>query len=296
MGICYWDAKMLWEARLRGVIFKDTVTIGHQSLYLHPAEVKFFRQAYRANFTQSLIKPLETYKFRDYSDSFLHDFLGVNSLSVIDFSSYEGADIIHDLNQPIPENLHGRFDVVIDGGSLEHIFNFPVAIKNLMQLLKIGGSLYIATPANNLCGHGFYQFSPELMFRIFTEENGFELQRIVLFEADFPSIELTPHRKAYEVTDPEQVGNRVGIISKNTVTMIVEAKKTSDVPLFANVPLQSDYVTVWNRVEAQPQRSNAKKVLKSVFESLPPFLRTRINGYRQKRKFSFSNKQFYKKL
>jgi SAM-dependent methyltransferase len=172
---------MLWEARLSGVTFKDAVTVAHLSLFLHPAEVKFFQQSYRANLAQSLIKPLENYKFGDYSDGFLRDFLGVSSLSVTDISSYEGADIIHDLNEPIPENLHGRFDAVIDGGSLEHIFNFPVAIKNLMQLLKIGGSLYLAAPANNLCGHGFYQFSPELMFRVFTKENGFELRRIVLF-------------------------------------------------------------------------------------------------------------------
>jgi hypothetical protein len=41
---------MLWEARLRGASFKDTVTVGHQFLYLHPAEVRFFRKAYQANF------------------------------------------------------------------------------------------------------------------------------------------------------------------------------------------------------------------------------------------------------
>ena len=30
-----------------------------------------------------------------------------------------------------------------------------------MALPKVGGDVYICTPANNLCGHGFYQFSPE---------------------------------------------------------------------------------------------------------------------------------------
>ncbi len=296
MGICYWDAKLLWEARLKGAAFEDTATIGHQSLYLHPAEVKFFQQTYHANFAQSIIKPLEKYRFGDYSDNFLHDFLDVKSLSVIDISAYEGANIIHDLNQPIPETLLGRFDTIIDGGSLEHIFNFPIAVNNLMQMLKIGGNLHISTPANNLCGHGFYQFSPELMFRVFTKENGFELQRLVLFEAEFPSIELTSHRKAYEVTDPEQVRSRVGIISKSAVTMIVEAKKISSVQLFAKAPLQSDYVTIWNQKNAQFEQSVVKKALKNVFEKLPPFLRARINGYRQKRMFSFSNERFYKKL
>lgn len=287
---------MLWEARLSGASFKDTVTIGHQFLYLHPAEVKFFRETYQSNFPNSVVKSLDNFKFGDYSDLFLREFLDIKNLSIIDASAYEGADIIHDLNQPIPENLHGRFDAVIDSGSLEHIFNFPVAIANLMKLVKIGGSIFITTPANNLCGHGFYQFSPELMFRIFTRENGFELNRIVMFEAKFPGIELTSNRKAYEVTDPEKVRKRVGIMSKGAVTMMVEAKKVSDAALFANVPLQSDYVTLWNEGETGSSARGVKKILKRIFETLPFFLRTRIIGYREKRSFSFSNTQFYKKL
>lgn len=287
---------MLWEARRRGVSFKDTVTVGHQFLFLHPSDVKFFRQAYQANSPDSAVKSFNGYKFGDYSDSFLREFLEIKNLSIIDASGYEGADIIHDLNEPIPENLHGRFDAVIDSGTLEHIFNFPVAIANLMKLVRTGGSIFITTPANNLCGHGFYQFSPELMFRIFTKENGFELNRIVMFEAKSPRIELTSSRKAYEVTDPEKVRSRVGIMSKGAVTMMIEAKKISDAELFAVIPLQSDYVALWNEGETERQQTGAKKILKSIFGNLPFFLQARILGYREKRKFSFSNKQFYKKL
>ena len=83
-----------------------------------------------------MVKPLAAYQFGDYSDSFLRDFLDVASLTVIDISPYEGAETIHDLNLPVPETLQGRFDAVIESGSLEHIFNFPVAVANLMKLLK----------------------------------------------------------------------------------------------------------------------------------------------------------------
>ena len=286
---------MLWGARLRGVSFKDTVTIGHLGLHLHPGEVTFFKQAHHTTFPESLVKPLEAYQFGDYSDSFLRDFLGVSSLTIIDISRYEGAETIHDLNQPIPENLQGRFDAVIESGSLEHIFNFPVAVANLMKVLKLGGTIFITSPANDLCGHGFYQFSPELMFRVFSNENGFELRRIVLFEALFPSVELTPHRKAYEVTDPVMVRGRVGLISKRPVMMIVEAKKIIDVPLFTHFPLQSDYVALWNQERGQNSHTHTgtKKVLKSVWRNMPFFLRTRIQGYIEKRRFSFSNTHIY---
>ena len=31
----------------------------------------------------------------------------------------EGASIIQDMNEPVPESLHGRFDLVLEAGSLE---------------------------------------------------------------------------------------------------------------------------------------------------------------------------------
>jgi hypothetical protein len=80
---------------------------------------------------------------------------------VLDASPYEGADTIHDMNTPVPEAWHGRYDVVIDSGSLEDIFNFPVAIANLANMLRVGGTIFVTTPANNLMRHGFYQFSPD---------------------------------------------------------------------------------------------------------------------------------------
>jgi 2-polyprenyl-3-methyl-5-hydroxy-6-metoxy-1,4-benzoquinol methylase len=89
------------------------------------------------------------------------------------------ASIIHDLNKPVPKELEERFDVVLDGG-LEHVFDFPQAIENAMRMTKIGGHLILETPANNLCGNGFYQFSPELFFRVLDSGNGFELERLYL--------------------------------------------------------------------------------------------------------------------
>jgi len=38
----------------------------------------------------------------------------------------------------------------------------------------------IHTPASNLCGHGFYQFSPELFYRALNATNGFEVERMIM--------------------------------------------------------------------------------------------------------------------
>lgn len=297
MGINYVDARILLEAKLKGASFTNTLTVAHLSLKLHPEEVKSLRQTYLAKIRPSPSKPLEDYTFGDYSDEFLRGFLGVSSLEILDYSSYQGATIICDLNCPVPDHLRGRFDAIIDGGSLEHVFNFPIAVANLMNMLKIGGHIFIKSPANNLCGHGFYQFSPELMFRVFSEENGFKLDRLVFVESTYPSVELTPYRNAYEVADPKATKTRVGLISNRPVVMIVQAKKTANVPVFAKPPLQSDYVAQWSQTNMSSSRGAPfANFLRGIFNNLPVSLQSRIYGHRELRRYSLSNGRFYRRL
>jgi hypothetical protein len=73
-----------------------------------------------------------------WSDPFFK-LLGASQVGPIDVSAYQGASIIHDLNEPIPGALHERFDVVFDCGTLEHIFNVPVALKSYMDMVRVGG-------------------------------------------------------------------------------------------------------------------------------------------------------------
>jgi SAM-dependent methyltransferase len=285
MGLCYPDTRSLWETYLSGKSFQRTLLIGHQRLFLHPSEVDYFKRK-----SGKELKSIAGYAFGDYSDEFLRELLGIERLSVLDFSDYEGADVIHDLNFPVPDHLISQFDAVIDAGTLEHVFNFPIAISNLMRMVKVGGRIFIATPANNQCGHGFYQFSPELMFRIFSPANGFEIDRVSMYEADYPSIELSENHVVYDVNDPADVRSRVGIVSSKPVTMIVEAVKTADVPPFETPPLQSDYVATWNADgTAQNSESTAKRVARKLG------LLNRAIGHREKAKYSFSNKHFYKR-
>jgi hypothetical protein len=180
----------------------------------------------------------------------------------------------------------------------------------MMRMVQVGGTLFLTTPANNLCGHGFYQFSPELMFRVFNRENGFELRRVVMLECRFPSVELAPVRRAYEVTDPAAVRQRVGLVSKGPVMMMVEAKKVADASPFASMPQQSDYVALWRQGPDAPDAPGGAAA------AVPPTVRGRLrasvgrvlhrylpesfwrlrDGYFQKRLFSFSNYRFYKRL
>ncbi len=292
MGLTYYDAKRLCDARLAGASFENVLTMAHLQLFLHPGELESLRRG-----AVGVKNPLEDYQFGEFADRFFEQFLGAKTVRTLDYSDYEGASIVHDMNEPIPGNLHGQFDAVIEAGSLEHIFNFPVAIRNLMLMARVGGRVFLTTPANNLCGHGFYQFSPELIYRIFQTENGFERPTVVFLEAAFPWFELTPVRAAYQVADPEQVGARVPLQGSAPVMMMVDAKKISDVAPFHATPQQSDYVGTWQKGGAsRPGQQPRKRLAQRIFASLPKSWQRRIQGERSKRQSSLGNTRFYRKL
>ena len=58
-----------------------------------------------------------------YADEFFR-FLGAKEMASVDLSNFEEATMLHDLNERFPEKVRGHFDLVVDGGTLEHIFNY----------------------------------------------------------------------------------------------------------------------------------------------------------------------------
>jgi hypothetical protein len=245
-------AEFLVEGATRGVRFDRAATIGRQALFLAPGDAE--RLLKRHGF-------LPGAQLRE-QPGFLDPVLGVlgaQEVTSIDASPYEGATVVHDLNTPVPEDLEQRFSVVFDGGTLEHVFNVPVAMESYMRMVEVGGHLIIHTMANNYLGHGFYQFSPEFFFRILRPENGFQLERIVVLENEIAwrtvlgvPIPLERAGPWHEVVDPAEAGDRVVLQNSRPVVMQVQARRVAVTPLFATVPQQSDYSAVWTGQGAQP--------------------------------------------
>ena len=73
-----------------------------------------------------------------FSEGFLKA-LGAEQIHSLDASDFEGADIICDLNKPIPEEYRNKFSCIIDGGTTEHVFSFDQAMENVIDLLEVGG-------------------------------------------------------------------------------------------------------------------------------------------------------------
>jgi hypothetical protein len=244
MAITQQGLECLLLARHLGASFEHFCMIGRQNLKVDAGPLwKILRKAglgLSRQETKNLLAGAQ-----GFSEPLLR-LLGARQVDSVDASPFENASIIHDMNLPIGENLKNCFSTVLDGGSLEHIFNFPCALRNCMEMVAPGGYFLGLTPANNWTGHGFYQFSPELYFRAFSPDNGFDLVRIFAFEN-------RPFAPRYEVMDASLLGGRLKLVNRVPTLLFVVARKATALALILAVaPQQSDYVAKWQ----EPRRTN----------------------------------------
>ncbi len=243
MGISASDLDNIIELGERGFRPHRIATIGRLSLFLHPVHLRRLRKLYPDK------AAIAAYQWAEPCEAVLKAVTGAAEIISIDASDYEGATHIHDMNVPLADNpeMTGAFDLVIDGGSLEHVFNFPVAVSNLAALCCVGGYILSANPANNMCGHGFYQFTPELMYRIYSAQNGFELKHVLLTEYSTFNVERERRPRSYRVKDPAELGHRMLIRNRRPVLISVMARKISPEPIKPSRVQQSDYASAWSK-------------------------------------------------
>lgn len=249
MGLEFYTSRFLLQARAAGTSFGRVLTIARQNFVVTGPQLKKLAREFSFD-ADSFTKGVAAEDLA-FVEPFIKQVLKASAVESIDVSTYEGATHAHDMNTSFPAALKGQYDTVLEAGSLEHIFNFPTAIKNQMEALKVGGTLFIQTPANNYLGHGFYQFSPELFYRILSPENGFEIRRMQLFEHFYPCHFFAT--QTYDVTDPATVRRRVQLLSNRQALLLVEARRVAEKPIFATPPQQSDYVPLWVDPSAPPK-------------------------------------------
>lgn len=238
MGIDIHNLNFMAHARDLGVCFDASIGIGRQAVFIDDWMLARHRQARGLPPLQERQTGPRATGAPVYFEPMLQQWFGARVVDSVDASPYEEARLLHDMNLPWPTDgalasERGRFDAVLDFGCLEHVFDFPVAWRNCVDLCRVGGHLLHALPANNLAGHGFYQFSPELFFNLYRPERGFELQAVYL------ALKADPSRW-WQVANPAQLGRRVNLRNSHEAYLLVLAKKLREIgPLAA--PQQSDY-------------------------------------------------------
>ena len=272
MGLDLHSAQFLLHQKRRGVRFGRVLTLGRQGIYM-PGRLY---QGYLKTLGVSQEQP-------DYADDFFRG-LGATSIDFMDASNYEGANVVHDLNQPIPSKFAEAYDCVFDGGALEHVFNFPTALKNCMAMVRPGGHLILITTWNNYAGHGFYQFSPELFYSALSVENGYAVEEMLIVQRN----------RWYAVANPGEVGGRIELINAEPTLLFLTARRLESKPVFSTWPQQSDYSARWAAGNASPTQPSATRGFKETWLKKSAALRSlqrRWQARKHRKSCSVSNRK-----
>lgn len=171
MGIDYTGCEALFYSLQYITNKQNCLTLGRQGIHVQNDIINYFYKKY------NLLK-LENTQYEIFCENLLTD-LGFENIDSLDNSDYEKASIIHNMNNPIPNNFK-KYDYILDAGTIEHIFNTPQVCENIINLLNLDGIYVSITPNNNFSGHGIYQFSPEFYLSAFSKNYGMEIKSLYL--------------------------------------------------------------------------------------------------------------------
>jgi hypothetical protein len=126
----------------------DVVTVGRQRVDLSPAEAVEMMQerGIEVSIPEEQI-PVDQSTLNRLSDRPLisdvgfFGLLGARTIKAMDHSDYEGAEIIHNLSTPVPDELVNSVDVLIDGSTLDNVFDPASVLTNYARMLRRGGRL-----------------------------------------------------------------------------------------------------------------------------------------------------------
>lgn len=184
MGISLIGAMFLARqaAAIRGT--KRGIVLGRQKLHLNGRKLERFVEGARSQgfglVVGDVVQP-------DGFTEKLFSALGYPTIEAMDFTDKEGAQHIHDLNQPVPAALKAKFDLVIDGGTTEHIFHIGQALDTCHAMLKPGGVMMSMVAADGWFGHGFFQTGPDVPWRYWHHARGYEMLEVSIVPRKTPN-------------------------------------------------------------------------------------------------------------
>jgi len=188
--------------------------------------------------------------------------LGFDSVVSMDNSRYEGADIVFDLNSDaLPKDMEEKYDYILDGGTLEHVFDFRNSLKLIHKMLKVGGTFIFDLPSAMYdLNHGFYHISPCALYEYF-KENKYQINNMVLYFYDIGDVTSNGHYSGgnvgiYELN--KSIKDISGRLIKPKVTDVLfmtwgSVIKTSE-STYESIPQQNIYSATWENKKTMAER------------------------------------------
>lgn len=211
-----------------------SLSLGRQFRAFTKEEFKKYMPKYVSAISEEKLKEdFET----PYAEKIFEDMYGAK-LESLDGFAHENPDIVHDLNKPISEEYKNQYSLIIDGGTMEHVFNAPALLKNCFDMLKVGGYYISMVPTNNFNGHGLYQFSPDFFYSVFSKHNGIEIKDVFI-------VKFSAKNKVWKIKNsPANAAERIQFDVNTQTEIYVIAKKVAPTPDVITAQ-QTDYEEGW---------------------------------------------------
>jgi SAM-dependent methyltransferase len=162
--------------------------------------------------------------------------LGLRNIRALDHSSYENAEIVHDLRRRLPWRLRSSADIVIDGSTLDNVFTPATVLQNLARLLKPGGRMFMhnaASPHSNA-----YVLTTPMWYVDYFVTNGFADCKVYVVVKD----EKNNFNVFYvDLAQIEERRHAMGrFFSSHKLSIVVFAEKGTR-STWDKLPIQQDY-------------------------------------------------------
>jgi len=259
MGIAKGAARLLLDECSKRPFAGSILQLGRQKLFFKEKEFKEWALLHnielKSETTSSNLhgnnNPLNA---AGIDDVVFFKSMGLSVVESCDYSDFQEVDHVFDLNKPVPKELHNKYDIILDSGTLEHVFNLPQALNNIYDMLKVGGRVIHLLPASNYVDHGFYAFSPTLFYDYYTANKwSIETSRIVELTRRH---DVDPWR-VYEYSPGVLNSLSAGGFDKGyliNIFFVVTKTENSSADI---VPQQSRYLPKWETGQNESENSLA---------------------------------------
>lgn len=207
MGITPAVLRMLARHCRQHWVSGAVLTLGNQDVWCDLADAARWLQA--EGLTPSLpevARPHSSAMFKQLAktepqfESYIHaatlfQMMGFTDYADLDNSERDQPIMRCDLNEPAPRHLRGRFDLVLDLGTMEHVFNVPNVLETVARMLKPGGWVVhvLPLPLKTWSKHGYYCFNPDLLLDYYAL-NSFRQLECKIFLYERPRLGRPDHR------------------------------------------------------------------------------------------------------
>jgi len=272
MGVARGTIKLLMLEGKREPFTGKILTIGKQDVYATSEGIRKWAKELNYQLKIDVKMTLANNKALRakacVSDEVLFLSLGFDRLDSMDYSDYEKCTIVHDLNNDIPERLFNHYDLILDGGSSEHIFNIPKVFESYNKMLKVGGRIIHILPSSNYVDHGFYCFSPTLFYDYYSA-NKWEI--IDIFFIRQPAGLHAHIGDVYRYKPGGLDPLRNGGLEKGMYGLFVIVKKTKDSTF--NAPVQQYLYTKHWHNNSKVNISWMRRWMKKIWMILPEWFK-----------------------